>query len=257
MAPRVVRYSERPELWERIEDLSSAVWPEYNLHGEELNRYWARLYEDFPDWQFVLYEPDEDAVLAEGHTIPVGWDGTYAGLGPGIDATIAAGFRLRSAGGQPTAASALAAEIPPQHRSRGLARVLLAAMAALARDAGLTHLIAPVRPSQKERYPTIPIDRYVRWTRADGLPFDPWIRVHTQLGARLGPAIPRSLHIAGTVADWESWTGMPFPETGDYVFPAGLATVRIDRERNRGDYWEPNVWIVHDTTGQLPRLANL
>ena len=121
MAPRVVRYSERPELWERIEDLSSAVWPEYNLHGEELDRYWARLYEDFPDWQFVLYEPDEDAVLAEGHTIPVGWDGTYAGLGPGIDATIAAGFRLRSAGGQPTAASALAAEIPPQHRSRGLA----------------------------------------------------------------------------------------------------------------------------------------
>ena len=81
--------------------------------------------------------------------------------------------------------------------------------------------------------------------------------MHTRLGARLGPAIPRSLHIAGTVADWESWTGMPFPETGDYVFPAGLATVRIDRERNRGDYWEPNVWIVHDTTGQLPRLANL
>jgi hypothetical protein len=51
--------------------------------------------------------------------------------------------------------------------------VLLQAMAGLARDAGLTRLIAPVRPSLKERYPTIPIDRYARWTRPDGSPFDP------------------------------------------------------------------------------------
>ncbi len=256
MAPEIVRYSERPELWDRIEDLSSAVCPEYNLHGDVLNQYWGRLYTDFPDWQFVLYEPDEDAVLAEGHTIPVAWDGTEAGLGPGIDATIAAGFRLRSTGGRPTAASALAAEIPPRYRSRGLARVLLEAMAAVAGEAGFDHLIAPVRPSHKERYPTIPIERYIRWTRADGLPFDPWIRVHARLGARLGPAIPRSLRITGTVADWESWTEIAFPETGDYVFPAGLATVHIDRERDLGDYWEPNVWIVHDTA-QRPRLANL
>ena len=90
---------------------------------------------------------------------------------------------------------------------------MLQAMAGLARDAGLAHLIAPVRPTLKDRYPTIPIERYARWTRPDGTPFDPWMRVHTQLGARIGPAIPRSLHITGTVGDWESWTGMRFPET--------------------------------------------
>jgi len=44
-----------------------------------------------------------------------------------------------------------------------------------------------------------------------------------------GPAIPRSLHITGTVSEWESWTQMRFPETGDYVFPAGLATVNVIR----------------------------
>jgi hypothetical protein len=32
-----------------------------------------------------------------------------------------------------------------------------------------------------------------------------------------------------TVSEWESWTGSRFPETGDYVFPDGLATVHIDR----------------------------
>ena len=125
-------------------------------------------------------------------------------------------------------------------------------MSRLAADAGLGHLIAPVRPSLKDRYPTIPIERYAHWTRPGGEPFDPWVRVHTRMGARIGPAIPRSLHITGTVAEWESWTGMEFPETGDYVFPAGLAPVHIDRERDSGEYWEPNIWIIHEASGGAP-----
>jgi hypothetical protein len=253
MGPEVVRYSERPELWDAIADLSAETWPEYNLHGDVLGPYWDRLYDVFPEWQFVLYDPAAGTVLAEGHTIPVAWDGTDAGLGPGIDATIVAGFELRAAGGRPTAVSALAAEIPPRHQGRRLSGVLLTAMAGLAREAGLGHLVAPVRPSHKDRYPTIPIERYARWTRPDGSPFDPWVRVHTQLGARIGPAIPRSMRITGTVGEWESWTRMRFPETGDYVFPAGLTTVHIDRDRDRGEYWEPNIWIIHQAGGGTPR----
>src|SRR5689334_9221264 len=166
------------------------VWPKYNQHGATLNHYWDQLYEIFPDWQFVLYDSGDETVLAEGHTIPVAWDGTDTGLGPGIDATVTAAFELQAVSGRPTAVSALAAEIPPRHQRRGLAKVMLQSMAALARDAGLAHLIAPVRPTLKDRYPTIPIDRYARWMRPDGTPFDPWMRVHTQLGARIGPAIP-------------------------------------------------------------------
>ena len=30
-----------------------------------------------------------------------------------------------------------------------------------------------------------------------------------------------------------------------YVFPAGLATVHIDRERDLGVYWEPTIWVIH------------
>jgi len=241
----VVRFSERPELWERIGDLDAEVWPEYNKHGQTLNYYWGQLFDVFPEWQFVLYDSEADTVLAEGNTIPVAWDGTDAGLGPGIDATVASGFELHKAGGQPTAGCALAAKIPPRHQGRRLSAPLLKAMAGLGRDAGLGQLIAPVRPSHKDRYPITPIERYARWTRPDGSPFDPWMRVHTQLGARIGPAIPRSLHITGTVGQWESWTQLRFPETGDYVFPAGLATVSIDRARDLGEYWEPNIWIIH------------
>ena len=248
----MVRFSERPELWPDHGELFDDIWPEYNTHGQELSYYWAQLYDVFPEWQFLLYDPEDETVLAEGNTIPVAWDGTDAGLGPGIDVTIAGGFELREAGGQPTAVCALAAKIPPRHQGRRLSAPLLKAMAGLASDASLGHLIAPVRPSHKDRYPITPIERYVRWTRPDGSPFDPWMRVHTQLGARIGPAIPRSLHITGTVGQWESWTQLRFPETGDYVFPAGLATVRIDRARDLGEYWEPNIWIIHQVSSRTP-----
>ena len=39
---------------------------------------------------------------------------------------------------------------------------------------------------------------------------------------------------------------MAFPESGvDYVVPAALVPVRIDRERDLGRYEEPNVWMRH------------
>ena len=41
---------------------------------------------------------------------------------------------------------------------------------------------------------------------------------------------------------------MPFPESGDYVFP-GLATVHIDRDIDAGEYRERNVWLIHQTGG--------
>ncbi len=89
------------------------------------------------------------------------------------------------------------------------------------------------------------IVRYARWRRDDGQLFDPWMRVHERLGARVSTPLPESLRITGTVPEWESWTEMAFPESGDYVFPHGLAPVHIDRARDRGLYWEPNVWMVH------------
>jgi hypothetical protein len=71
------------------------------------------------------------------------------------------------------------------------------------------------------------------------------MRVHERLGARTGPSLPRSLLITGTVEEWQLWTGMVFPESGEYVFPEGLSTLAVDREADLGTYWEPNVWMIH------------
>lgn len=65
------------------------------------------------------------------------------------------------------------------------------------------------------------------------------------MGADVLRPEPHSLRITGTVSEWEEWTQTAFPESGDYVFPRGLAPVSIDRERDLGTYWEPNVWMRH------------
>jgi hypothetical protein len=158
---------------------------------------------------------------------------------------LAGAFEAPEGGRRPSALGALAAEVRPRFQGGGLANLMLDVMADLARDAGLNHLIAPVRPSLKDRYPITPIEQYVSWTRENGEPFDPWIRIHTRRGGQIIKPIPHSMRIVGTVAEWEDWTGMRFPADGQYIFPAGLAPVEIDHTQDQGSYWEPNVWIVH------------
>ena len=246
MAQQVVLASERPDLQERAHEATYGIWPEYNLHGEVPNDYWGRLDDVFPEFQFVLWDDETDEILGQGHSIPLAWDGTVDRLPDGFDGLLRDSFVLREAGGEPSMLSALAIEIPAAAQGRGASRRMIEAMVGLARLHGFPGALAPLRPTWKERYPLVPIERYAAWTRADGLPFDPWMRTHVRLGGRILRPEPRSLAISGTVAEWEEWTEMAFPETGDYVFPRGLATVSIDREADVGRYWEPNIWMVHD-----------
>lgn len=72
-----------------------------------------------------------------------------------------------------------------------------------------------------------------------------WLRTHWRLGAAIVRVIPRAMVIAGTVAEWEDWTAMRFPDSGDHLVPGALQPVRIDRERDEGRYEDPNVWMKH------------
>ena len=76
------------------------------------------------------------------------------------------------------------------------------------------------------------------------VPFDPWLRVHEVIGGRILALAPESMRITGSVTDWEQWTGMAFPEDGEYVLPGGLATLLV--EDGAGTHVEPNVWMLHE-----------
>jgi hypothetical protein len=232
--------AERPDLWERSRSLFATVWPEYNMHGNHTGKYFSTLYPTHAHLQVLLYDASTDSIVGRGRTIPFRWDGTLVDLPTGIDAL---GLRAIDNPEPPTALSALAAEVAMDHQGKGLSGLIITSMTEVARRAGLAPLVAPVRPSWKDRYPLTPIDRYAQWVRNDGLPFDPWLRVHARLGATILRTETRSLQIEAPATDWETWTGMTFPEDGDYVFPAGLAPLSV--RDGIGSYWEPNVWMLH------------
>jgi hypothetical protein len=120
---------------------------------------------------------------------------------------------------------------------------MIQAFADAARGEGFRDLIAPVRPTWKDRYPLIPIEPYMLWRRDDGSHFDPWLRVHERVGGEIVAPAPESMLIEAPVADWEEWTEMRFPEDGTYVFPGALAP--LDVREGIGRHVEPNVWVRH------------
>ena len=237
-------WAERPDLAQRG-PASAGVWPEYNLHGDVFDDWWTPLLEELPEYQFALYDDTADEVLAEAHTGPLAWNGDDRTLPDGIDDALRRVVSDVRASRPADTLCALAAEVSPNARQRGLAAELLQGMRELAGRHQLRRLIAPVRPSWKERYPLTPIERYITWRREDGQLLDPWMRLHERLGARVATSLPHSMRITGTVRDWEMWTDLALPESGDYVFPYGLAPVSVDRDSDQGTYWEPNVWMIH------------
>lgn len=232
----------RPYLAEQVGRLAGEVWPTFMLHAD--TPYWDSLFDAFAGSQILFCDP-ADNLIALGHTIPFVWDGTLEDLPPTINEVMERAINAHRECRSPTALSALAALVSPEHQGRGLSSEVLQAMRSLATEYGMHSLVAPIRPTLKSLYPLTPIERYALWRRADGAPFDPWLRVHWRLGAEYLKAAPEAAVITGTVAEWEGWTGMSFPESGEYVVPGALQPITIDREQDVGRYEDPNVWMVH------------
>jgi hypothetical protein len=134
-----------------------------------------------------------------------------------------------------------------QAAGRGLAAGMVQALKAATAVAGSDVLISPVRPVLKVNYPLTPMAQYLTWRTDDDRIFDPWLRLHQRLGAlQVGVAFP-SVTVTGSVADWQDWTDLSLPASGEYVIPGGLVPLVVDRRADSATYREPNVWMVHRT----------
>jgi hypothetical protein len=109
---------------------------------------------------------------------------------------------------------------------------------------GYTELVAPVRPNTKAD-PDEPMASYAFRTRGDGLPVDPWLRVHVRAGGRILNVAPTSMTISGTLAQWREWTGLAFDASGPVHVPGALVPVLCAAEHDYAVYVEPNVWVYH------------
>jgi hypothetical protein len=238
-------FAERADLMDENWRIVEEGWNPISTNDPVGDEYFPRLYDTFPEFQFMLYEGE--TVVATCNTIPVMWDLNDATLSDeGWRWALQSGYALLEDGASPTTLCAISATVAREFAGKGVSKHALLAMKGIAAQYGFNALIAPVRPTLKSRYPLIPMARYIRWTQEDSAPFDPWLRTHWRIGARIVKVAPRSMMTVGTVAQLEKWTGgMKFPDSGEYVVPDALNPVTVDVERDQFTYVEPNVWMHH------------
>lgn len=245
MSYTVYSLARRARLRREFSRLHAVAWPPF-LRDDAVNALWPRLYSDFPEYQIGLAD-GAGRVVAIGNTIPLRWDGTPRDLPDRVVDAIARGIAARERRARPTALCALAAVVDPRRRARGLSTRIVSAMRDVASAHGFPNLVAPVRPSLKGQYPLTPMARYAEWKRADGAPFDPWVRVHWRLGGRFLRITPRGNTVVATVSQWEERTGLRVPESGRYIVPGAFQPIVVDRERDQVRYQEANIWMLYAT----------
>ncbi|MBT7126158.1 MAG: N-acetyltransferase [Gemmatimonadales bacterium] len=241
---RTVSHRERPDLIVAFEEMESGAFPDFMLHDDIWNEHWPRILETFPDLQ--LYVLDGEAVAGVINTVPVAWDGSATDLPGSEHDVLIRSLADHSAERSITALVGIQIAIADSHAGTGLTEFAIGEARRLAADRAHGHVIFPVRPTLKHRYPTVAFDRYIDWTRDDGLPFDPWIRAQVRNGAsRLG-VCREPMVFTGTVAEWEEWSGLVFKDSGEYVIDGALELLSVDLEGDKGRLEEINVWYVYN-----------
>ena len=243
------RLSDRPDLLDRMHEVDPR-WPEFMGTDSVVNAFFGQVARTFPHLCAAATDAS-DAVVATGRAVAFARNLPGRGSLPdgGLDRVMVWAISDRLAGRAPDTASAVEIAIGQEHRGGGLSHRMLAALRDAARDAGLTHLVAPVRPNQKHRYPDLPMAEYITMVREDGFPADPWLRVHVRAGGKIRQVAQASMVMAGSLAQWREWTGLPFDRTGDVIVPEALVPVHCDAEHDHAVYVEPNVWVEHVLSG--------
>jgi GNAT superfamily N-acetyltransferase len=238
----IVTFAQRRDLEESMWSLAS-VWPQFMLWDPIADLYYAHV----DRWaEFVLLAVEGGDVAARAFSVPFAMGAAIerpALPGDGWDGVIQWAHRDHVAGRTPTTVAGLEVAVLPEHRGAGVAASMVAAMKENSARLGFDELVIPVRPSHKHLEPDTPMSEYVSRRRSDGLPQDPWLRIHARAGGEIHDVCPTAMTIPGTLAHWREWTGLPFDRSGEVHVPGALVPVHVSVEQDHAVYVEPNVWV--------------
>ncbi|MFC3986355.1 GNAT family N-acetyltransferase, partial [Streptosporangium jomthongense] len=207
----------------------------------------AGLQHRFPQFSLRAVAPD-GTIVGSGHAIPFALHASERGgrlPDGGWDELLTWAFADLHHGTPPDSLGALSIWVAPDQRGTGLADRLLAAVKDAARTAGLDQVAVPVRPTRKHHEPHTPMADYAARTRPDGLPADPWLRTHIRAGGHITGIAPASMVVAASLAQWRTWTGVPFDTDGPVLVPGALVPVHASLAHDHACYVEPNIWVCH------------
>jgi hypothetical protein len=244
MTLRVERSNSRVWSDEQMEVLFAEGFPRFITADLDVTEYIGRVREYFPHLDVMMVD-ESDTPTATGWGVPMTWSGDVADLPSSFAEILRRAIEVHDSGSESNTFVICGAVVDPGRKSSGAAAELIRALISVGRARGMTRVLAPVRPTRKHLYPLFSIEDYASWVRDDGLPFDPWLRLHVRLGAQVISLAREAQTMTGTVKEWEEWTGISMPVSGDYIIPQGMSVLRIDRGADLGTYVEPNIWIQH------------
>jgi GNAT superfamily N-acetyltransferase len=248
---QVITSSTHSEYRNLVRGLTKIVWPEFMRHDAVANENWHELLNRFAEYQFALLDTRANRVAGMGNSFPLRWDDALENLpDSGWDWAFTEAVQNHKRGVPPNIHCAIQIIIHPDYRGQGLSAPMIETVRAVTKSQNLRALIIPLRPSEKSTYPLISLDDYIKWKTDDGLAFDLWLRAHMRAGARIIKVCHKSKVIRGSRSDWEEWTKMKFPQSGQYIIPGALNPMHMNLENEEGVYVEPNVWIVHEVQGE-------
>ncbi|MBR6436232.1 MAG: GNAT family N-acetyltransferase [Thermoguttaceae bacterium] len=239
-------------LSETLTNFFASGWPPFIWHDPVMQQAWSKWFLFFPEFQCAL--AINGKLAATVHAVPLRWNAPFESLPDGMemyesgwDWIIEQSLEDFYYERKPNVLSAAAIVVAPEMQGKGLAREAVKHLKNLARFYGFKALIAPLRPSQKRLFPDTDIEDYIAMKQpGTDLPFDPWIRLHVKLGARIIKPCLESVVISEPLEKWTQWTGVTFDKSGLYSIPGGDEPLVVDVEENQGDYSASGVWVVHD-----------
>ncbi|MFI8522477.1 N-acetyltransferase [Streptomyces sp. NPDC085481] len=253
----ITTLAERPELagpmWQ-MKDL----WPEFMMYDPVGWANVGRIVSEFPEFVLVATDgPTEPAtddvnptgkIVARALSVPFRLQEADRRELPdtGWDQVLLWAFSDLRHGRTPDTVSAIEVTVEKSALGQGLSGTMLAEMRANAARLGFSEVVAPVRPNAKHLEPEASIHEYAFRTReSDGLPHDPWLRVHVRAGGTIEKVAPASMTVGGSVEQWRKWTRKPFDTDGPVEVDGALVPVHCEASRGYAVYVEPNVWVRH------------
>jgi len=220
------------------------IWSPAMLHLSTGTGHWPKLEEYFPEYQVFLISGDGE-VIGFANTIPFSWNNDLNDLPDrGWDLLIAKGITDFENKLRPDCLGGLQIGVNKKYQGQGISKILVNCAKNQFKNHKFKYFIIPIRPVLKYKYPLIPMEKYCKWQENDK-PFDPWIRTHLHSGAEIIKLCNKSMELTGSISEWEKHSGLKIIESGEYIVDGLLKPVTMDIERDRGLYYDENIWICY------------
>lgn len=223
----------------------SNAFPKIISESQVIKRNWSKLENYFPEYQQFLISKDNE-LIGFINALPFQFDSSLNELSDsGWDWMFSKGISDFENMIKPNYLGGLQVIVRSKFQSRGYSKRILNHAKDLFREYKLLNLVIPIRPTEKEKFPRMPMSTYLN-LKTDGKVFDPWIRTHITGGAEIIKVCRESMTMTGDISFWESILNRKIIESGKYELDGALELISIDVANNIGHYVEPNIWIKYN-----------